>query len=126
MGIINDICPADKGGGIVVLSPEQCKAEMILGDSGTYRILKSNPIKQFRNELETLVQYGAERDILNKQEEKYLVPTAFKISVIYYIPKIRKDKNTPPGKPIISGIESLTFRLGEYIDVHLQPFGKGK
>lgn len=44
---------------------------------------------------------------------------------MYYIPKIHKDKSNPPGRPIVSRIESLTSRLGKYIDTHLQPLVRG-
>lgn len=117
------IRPADKGGGIVVLSQEQYKTEMnrILEDKNTYQVLKSDPSRQFKAELESVIVYGKDKELLNKHEEKYLVPTASRIPVIYYLPKIHKDKINPPGRPIVSGIESLTSRLGEYIDIHIQP-----
>lgn len=41
--------------------------------------------------------------------------------VIYQLPKTHKNSETPPGRPIISGINSLTSRLGAYIDCFLQP-----
>lgn len=27
----------------------------------------------------------------------------------------------PPGQPIVSGIDSVTARIGKYVDFHLQP-----
>lgn len=109
------IRPADKGGGIVVLSLEQYKAEMnrILNDEDTYQPLNADPSKLHKERLELIVQQGMENKLLSKQEAKYLVPMVSKIPVIYNVPKIHR--------PIVSGIESLTSRLGEYIDLHLQP-----
>lgn len=109
------IRPADKGGGIVVLSVEQYKKEMerILEDRSTYQILKSGPSKRYKQELKSIILYGVEKGLLNKHEEEYLVPTANRIPVIYYIPKIHKDRRNPPGRPIESGIDSLTSRLGD-------------
>lgn len=74
--------------------------------------------------MESIIQYGADHKLLSRHEAKYLVPAASKIPVIYYLPKIHKNSSNPPGRPIVSGIESLTFRLGEYIDLHLQPLVK--
>lgn len=41
--------------------------------------------------------------------------------MIYYVPKIHENQEKPPGRPIISGIDSLFSRLGEYLDTFLQP-----
>lgn len=47
--------------------------------------------------------------------------------VIYYLPKVHKNLSKPPGRPIISNINSLFCRLGEYLDQYLQPpVSKGK
>lgn len=77
--------------------------------------------------LSKLIDKGFWLDLLNKKEAKYLLPKVPKIQVIYYIPKIHKKGQTPPGRPIVSGIYSLYSRLGEYIDIFLQPIAmKGK
>lgn len=34
---------------------------------------------------------------------------------------MHKDKENPPGRPILSGIDSLYSRLGEYLDTYFQP-----
>lgn len=117
------IRPADKGGGIVVLSLQQYKSEMerLLNDTETYQLLNGNPSRSFKEALEHIIKDGMDEGFLSKQEARYLVPMVSKIPVIYYLPKIHKDSNNPPGRPIVSGIESLTSRLGEYIDIHLQP-----
>lgn len=41
--------------------------------------------------------------------------------MIYTVPKIHKNKENPPGRPIVNGINSVTARLGEYIDNFIQP-----
>ncbi|XP_040183666.1 uncharacterized protein LOC120916795 [Rana temporaria] len=38
-----------------------------------------------------------------------------------YSAKIHKSKDQPPGRPIVNGIESLTSRMGQYIDFFIQP-----
>lgn len=53
-----------------------------------------------------------------------MVSVAPRIPTMYYLPKIHKDINCPPGCPIISGIDSITARIGKYIDYHLQPVVK--
>lgn len=93
----------------------------ILNDEDTYQPLNADPSKLYKERLELIVQQGMENKLLNKREAKYLVPMVSKIPVIYYLPKVHKNSVEPPGRPIVSGIESLTSRLGEYIDLHLQP-----
>lgn len=96
----------------------------ILSDNSTYQMLSTDPSKVFRKELDLIIKHGVDSKFLNKQEAKYLIPTVSRTPVIYYLPKIHKDSSNPPGRPIVSGIESLTSRLGEYIDLHLQPLVK--
>lgn len=40
---------------------------------------------------------------------------------MYYLSKIHKSTTRPPGRPIISGIDSISSRIGRYIDFFLQP-----
>lgn len=37
------------------------------------------------------------------------------------MPKIHKNLELPPGRPIINGIQSINARLGEFVDTFLQP-----
>lgn len=53
-----------------------------------------------------------------------MIPETAKTPVIYYVPKIHKSQSNPPGRPIISGIDSLFSRLGAYLDGFLQPLVK--
>lgn len=41
--------------------------------------------------------------------------------VLYQVPKMHNNAAKPPGRPILSGINSLFCELREYIDVFLQP-----
>lgn len=99
----------------------------LLGVENTYKKLKHNPKPQYIKSLKRLVKKGGEAGILNKKEARYLIPDSTKTPVIYYLPKIHKRLNKPPGRPIISGVDSLFSRLGEYIDQFLKPLVvKGK
>lgn len=39
----------------------------------------------------------------------------------YTLPKIHKDAQLPPARPIVNGIGSITATLGEFFDKFLQP-----
>lgn len=58
---------------------------------------------------------------MTKKEARYLVPEAPRLPVIYQLPKIHKNKHCPPGRPILSGIDSILSRVWEYLDYFLQP-----
>lgn len=95
------IRPADKGGGIVILSKNQYNNSMknLLKDEKTYTKLPSNPVFRRRKELELVVHLGMKRNIFNKKEAKYLIPEACRTPIIYSLPKIHIDKENPPPDP---------------------------
>lgn len=118
--------PADKGGGIVIQDRPDYVTEMyrILSDQDTYRELPSNPTTLFKKELDKLILKSFNQHILNQKEMDYLVPIAPRTLIMYHLPKIHKDSSHPPGCPIISGIDSVTSRIGRYVDFYLQPIVK--
>lgn len=59
--------------------------------------------------------------INNMIEKSFLVPNTPRTPIIYYLPKIHKEQSCPPGHPIVSGIDSVTSRVGKHIDHYLQP-----
>lgn len=70
------------------------------------------------------MEKGCKREILNKKEKCFIVSTAPTLPMMYYLPKIHKSLENPPGRPVISGIGSLMSRANEYIDGFLQPLVK--
>lgn len=117
------IRPADKGGAIVLQSKEQYLTELNrqLQDGTTYTKLLGNPTSKYKKQLEVIVELGKKKNILNAKESKYLIPETCRIPIIYTIPKIHKNKENPPGRPIVNSIDSLTSRMGKYIDYFIQP-----
>lgn len=116
------IRPADKGGGIVLLKEQDYLDEMehLLSDRDTYTVLKRDPTNVYKRSLNIIFQRGYRKGIINKKELECLIPLASRIP-IYYIPKVHKNLVHPPGRPIVSGIDSLTSRVGKFIDQFLQP-----
>uniref|UniRef100_A0A8C5WHQ7 Reverse transcriptase domain-containing protein n=1 Tax=Leptobrachium leishanense TaxID=445787 RepID=A0A8C5WHQ7_9ANUR len=120
------IKPADKGGGIVIWSKEAYNKEAlrILEDQKTYIKLKNNPIVTIRENLQSLLQGGKEKGILNEREFQYLMIEDIKTPHFYILPKIHKNTIEPPGRPIVAGVHSITSCLSEYVDILLQPIVK--
>lgn len=121
------IRPADKGGGIVVMDKSSYVSEMnrILSDTDTYIPLSHDPIFKYKKELTGLIEVGFRNKLLNKKEKDFLIPLAPRKPIIYFLPKVHKCLVNPPGRPIISGLDSITSRIGKYIDGFLQPLVSG-
>lgn len=117
------VWPEDKEGGVVILTKDYYNKEIhrLLEDTATYKPLRADPTAKLKLELTAWVKKGNTNNILDSKEAKYLIPQAPRIPVLYIVPKIHKNKETPPGRPIISSIGSLYSRLGEYLDIYLQP-----
>lgn len=47
--------------------------------------------------------------------------SARRTPIIYCLLKIHKDAQSPPRRPIVNGIESVSSRLGQYIDFFMNP-----
>uniref|UniRef100_A0A8C5PK61 Uncharacterized protein n=1 Tax=Leptobrachium leishanense TaxID=445787 RepID=A0A8C5PK61_9ANUR len=119
-----EIKPADKGGGVVIMTATYYidEANRMLGDIGTYRRLNKNPTKEIQCKFDEYLEQGHTLGILNNHEFKYLKVAHPRTPVFYFLPKIHKDQNKPPGRPIISGVGSISSRVSEYLDHQLQPY----
>uniref|UniRef100_A0A8C5M903 Uncharacterized protein n=1 Tax=Leptobrachium leishanense TaxID=445787 RepID=A0A8C5M903_9ANUR len=117
------IKPADKGGGVVVLSKDKYEREALrlLGDTTTYKYLEGDPTTSITTKFSIYLDKGKELDILTENEFEYLLVQHPKVPVFYYLPKVHKDRENPPGRPIVSGIGSISSNLSEYLDHLLQP-----
>uniref|UniRef100_A0A8C5PR15 Reverse transcriptase domain-containing protein n=1 Tax=Leptobrachium leishanense TaxID=445787 RepID=A0A8C5PR15_9ANUR len=116
----------DKGGGVVVMSREYYlkEAHRLLDDNITYKVLANDPTAIYKEELRVLITEGKESGILTAKEFDFLFSEFSVIALFYILPKIHKSLDAPPGRPIISGIDSQTSNLSKYIDFFLQPVVK--
>lgn len=71
--------------------------------------------------LQKLINRANTDGIPNNREKRYLVPDTPVMPVLYWVPKVNKNSSKPPGRPILSGTNSLFSRLGEYLYIYLQP-----
>ncbi|CAJ0944101.1 unnamed protein product [Ranitomeya imitator] len=118
------IKPSDKGGNVVVLDVIQYKQmcySLLNMDTG-YEKLGSNPTTLYHRELKDLVMGAFEKKVIDINERDYLIPSHPVVATFYCLPKVHKGINPLKGRPIVSGIDSLTQKLGLYIDRILRPF----
>ena len=63
----------------------------------------------------------AEKEISEKTF-LFLIKGGKRRSIFYILPKIHKNKFPPPGRPIVSSVNSLTEKISMLLDIILQPF----
>lgn len=113
------ILKADKGNTTVILNKDDYtnKANDILGDTETYKILKKNPTTSIQNKNNKLIDSLIENNYLSKEEGKKLKTNNALPPKIYFQPKIHK--NGVPLRPIVSFIGSPLYNLTKYISTIL-------
>lgn len=114
---------ADKGGAVVVMSSEDYDAEIRrqLGNATFYERLRSNPTDKYKKEIQTVLTSLLDSGEITKNEYDFMKVDHPVTPVIYILPKIHKNLEKPPGRPIIAGIGSLTEKISTFIDFFLKP-----
>ncbi|XP_077123749.1 uncharacterized protein LOC143781120 [Ranitomeya variabilis] len=116
------IKPADKGGNVVVWPIEMYEREAFrqLNVLQCYRRLESNPLERYKKELDGLLVAARDRGVISTKMLDGLTVEFPVIPTFYLTPKIHKNANNPSGRPIVSGIGSLTEGICRFIDFYLQ------
>lgn len=106
---------ADKGGAVVILNKTDyiIESHKILSDTIYYRPLEKDPTPIFHKSYTDLINKAFDNTILNKKERDFLSIRNPTMPIFYYLPKIHKNETSPPGRPIIAGIDSLSSNLSK-------------
>jgi hypothetical protein len=126
------VSAADKGGAIVILDKDCYLREAYkqLNDPKYYRrVDKSNTTDNYDNILcilKDMLKLGQ----INQKQFAFLLrpPHKIKPRCFYLLPKIHKpldkwlDDKTPPGRPIISDVNSESYFIAKLITILLTPF----
>ncbi|XP_075448365.1 uncharacterized protein LOC142490239 [Ascaphus truei] len=114
---------ADKGGGIVLQDKSAyiAEANRLLGDVKSYIPLQRDPMDIYQKDLKIFLLEAKHEGIITQAEFDFLFKRNPRTPVFYHIPKIHKDTINPPGRPIVSGVESMTSSVSQYVDHFLQP-----
>ena len=120
------IKPADKGSATVLMNRLDYinEAERQLNNSKYYikrtEPLCHNNVKKIHNVLLDMLNKG----FISKDQLNYLSgPSDYRPRIFYLLPKIHKkqsiwpNKNMPEGRPIVSDVNSETYRISELIDL---------
>ena len=60
-------------------------------------------------------------DEIDEETYNYLLPRRSRPARFYILPKIHKNKDNPPGRPIVSATSHSTEHISQFVDAHLDP-----
>lgn len=98
------------------------EALKILSDSEYYSRVDYDPFPEQQRTLISLVSQAVSKGVLTKKESGFILISCPNKPYYYHLPKIHKDQKNPPGRPIISGINSCPSNLSHYVDLFLQDY----
>ncbi|XP_075684194.1 uncharacterized protein LOC142652437 [Rhinoderma darwinii] len=118
------IKPSDKGGNVVVMDRTRYSmmCYQILNDHQCYKVLESDPSMSFRNQLKCILSSAKCLSLISEKEMAFMLPDFPQTATFYCLPKIHKGTKPLKGRPIVSGIDSLSQNASIYIDQILRPF----
>lgn len=118
------IKPSDKGGNIVIWPRVMYLTEALkqLNDRSCYKKLPSDPSIHYRSLYNGLITDGFQTGLISKSEHKSLLNLVSVTPTFYMLPKVHKNLQKPPGRPIVSGNGNLCEKASQFIDMKLRKF----
>ena len=103
------VLTVDKGVAMVIMDQQDYnnKAQALLQDTNTYKVLHKDPTPQLKNKLITLLKNIKQTGGLSTQKYKQLYPTSAVPPKFYGLTKIHKTGT--PLRPIVSSRGSITY-----------------
>lgn len=91
----------------------------ILSDENYY---KEIDLDCFPSPFQELIKSALEQQIISKEDFTFINIEFSSMPYFYHLLKVHKNLKCPPGRPIISGINSLMSNLSHYLDLYLQGY----
>ena len=115
---------SDKGGGVTILSCEQYENEAYsqLHDPKYYAPCDESTFKAVNENIKDSITTNLITGALPPKSANLLKVPDAKPGRFYLLPKVHKNLDKPPGRPIVSGNGTPTERISQYVDEHIKPF----
>ena len=114
------ILPADKGNATVLMTREEYNSKMEeLLSTDTYRMLKKDPTAAQEAKIGRVLRDYVKKNEVNDELYNWLRPSGCQPPRIYGLPKIHKEG--VPLRPIVSCINSPSYRLSKHIAQLISP-----
>ncbi|CAJ0968453.1 unnamed protein product, partial [Ranitomeya imitator] len=120
------IKPANKGGALVVMDKSLYLSEIKrqLSDRSVYCPLNKDPSYNIRHEIDVILHKYSSLGVLDKKTCNFLTNNNPITTVFYTLPKIHKNLENPPGRPIVASTDSILSPLAIYLEKILTPLIK--
>ena len=119
------ISPADKGGAVIVQDFAKYQEEALrqLNNTVHYKRLQEDPTVEIARRSNLLLKKLHEEGTIDEKTYEWglVNEKTVQTHTFYHVPKIHKNRESPPGRPIVSGIGGPTERLSKLVDHWLQP-----
>lgn len=109
---------SDKGGNVVLmtkLNDEKIVVNILLYKEWYVRISEVQTTK-FKTEFLNIISSAHQKGLIDQDLYNYLNVRNQRLATFYALPKIHKHSSSPPGRPILSGIGSLTKNASRFVD----------
>ena len=125
----------DKGSGIIILDFDQylkaCYDHLLSKQEGTnlnyYEEVQPIEIEISKEEIRSALKEALEKNIITKEEFEAMDPTNKDVARFYLNFKVHKEHKhgeAPPPRPIVSGNNSLTEGIAQYVEHHIRTAAK--
>ncbi|CAJ0928794.1 unnamed protein product [Ranitomeya imitator] len=120
------IKPADKGGAIVVMDRSFYMTEVRrqLSDTSTYKMVQTDPTYSIQQKIRRVLDKHLQLNTIDNKTKVYLTNNHPVTPVIYILPKIHKNLQNPPGRPIVASTDSILNPLSMFLEKLLMPHTK--
>ena len=114
---------ADKGGAIVIQNRKDyiAEGERQLKNGKFYTKLQEDPTTDHNTKIKTQLDAMLTRGEITKKVRNFLYLENPRTPQLYLLPKVHKNQNPPPGRPIISANQSPTERISAFVDTFIRP-----
>ena len=104
---------------IQMIIKKECYRQLIY--SKFYRKLQKDTTHHIEERIERCLKDMMIDDEIDEETYNYLLPSCLHPARLYILPKIHKNKDNPPGRPIVSATSHPTEHISQFVDVHLNP-----
>ena len=118
------IKPADKGGAVVILSRSDYLREGFnqLSQTEYYQLLDTDITETHRTIVQNAIEDMFQNGEIDETVKAYLTDKHCRTAKFYLLPKIHKNINPPPGRPIMSANGCPTEKISAFVDHFINPF----
>ena len=117
------IKPADKGSAIVILDKDNyiAEGERQLQDKQFYEETNMDLTGEVIHRVNLFLNNMLQRGQITEKTSSFLTTDIDRTQQLYLLPKIHKDMNNPPGRPIVSGSGGPTEKISQFVDHFIGP-----